>query len=117
MASQLKQLRKMGGLSSMMGMLPGIGKMQKQISEAKIDDKMVRRQEAIISSMTPKERRYPKLLNARRKQRIAAGSGTSVEEINKLIKQFMEMGRMVKQVSKLGQKGLARAGMASLFRR
>ena len=117
MASQLKQLRKMGGLSGVMGMLPGIGKMQKQISEAKIDDKMVRRQEAIISSMTPKERRYPKLLNARRKQRIAAGSGTSVEEINKLIKQFMEMGRMVKQVSKLGQKGLARAGMASLFRR
>ena len=117
MASQLKQLRKMGGLSSMIGMLPGIGKMQKQISEAKIDDKMVRRQEAIISSMTAKERRYPKLLNANRKKRIAAGSGTSVEDINKLIKQFMEMGRMVKQVSKLGQKGLARAGMASLFRR
>jgi signal recognition particle subunit SRP54 len=117
MAAQLKQLRKMGGLSSMMNMLPGMGKMQKQISEAKIDDKMVRRQEAIISSMTPKERRYPKLLNASRKKRIAAGAGASVEEINKLVKQFMEMGRMVKQVSKLGQKGIARAGMASLFRR
>ncbi len=117
MASQLKQLRKMGGLSGVMGMLPGIGKMQKQLSEAKIDDKMVRRQEAIISSMTPKERRYPKLLNASRKRRIASGSGTSVEDINKLYKQFMEMSRMVKQVSKLGQKGIARAGLNSLFRR
>jgi len=117
MAAQLKQLRKMGGLSGVMGLLPGIGKMQKQIADAKIDDKMVRRQEAIISSMTPKERRYPKLLNASRKRRIAAGSGSSVEDINKLIKQFMEMGRMVKQVSKLGQKGIARAGISSLFRR
>jgi signal recognition particle subunit SRP54 len=117
MASQLRQLRKMGGLSSMMGMLPGIGKMQKQIAEAKIDDKMVRRQEAIIQSMTPKERRYPKLLNASRKRRIATGSGVSVEDINKLVKQYMEMSRMVKQVSKLGQKGIARAGIASLFRR
>jgi len=117
MASQLRQLRKMGGLSGVMGLLPGIGKMQKQIADAKIDDKMVRKQEAIISSMTPKERRYPKLLNASRKRRIASGSGTSVEDINKLIKQFMEMGRMVKQVSKLGQKGIARAGIGSLFRR
>jgi signal recognition particle subunit SRP54 len=117
MAAQLKQLRKMGGLSSMMNMLPGIGKMQKQIAEAKIDDRIVRRQEAIISSMTVKERRYPKLLNASRKKRIAQGSGTSVEDINKLYKQFMEMSRMVKQVSKLGQKGLARAGIGSLFRR
>ena len=117
MASQLKQLRKMGGLSGVMGLLPGIGKVQKQIADAKIDDKMVRKQEAIISSMTPKERRYPKLLNASRKRRIAAGSGTSVEDINKLVKQFMEMGRMVKQVSKLGQKGIARAGIGSLFRR
>ncbi|HEX9465123.1 MAG TPA: signal recognition particle protein [Alphaproteobacteria bacterium] len=117
MASQLRQLRKMGGLSGVMGMLPGIGKMQKQIADAKIDDKMVRKQEAIISSMTPKERRYPKLLNASRKRRVAAGSGTSVEDINKLYKQFMEMSRMVKQVSKLGQKGIARAGINSLFRR
>jgi signal recognition particle subunit SRP54 len=117
MASQLKQLRKMGGLSGVMGMLPGIGKIQKQIAEAKIDDKMVRRQEAMISSMTPKERRYPKLLNASRKRRIAAGSGCTVEDINRLIKQYMEMGRMVKQVSKLGQKGIARAGLNSLFRR
>ena len=117
MASQLRQLRKMGGLSGVMGLLPGIGKIQKQLSEAKVDDKVVRRQEAIISSMTAKERRYPKLLNASRKRRIAGGSGTSVEDINRLIKQHMEMSRMMKQVSKLGQKGIARAGINSLFRR
>lgn len=117
MATQLRQLRKMGGLSSVMGLLPGIGKMQKQIADAKIDDKMVRRQEAIISSMTAKERRYPKLLNANRKRRIAAGSGTTVEDINRLVKQYMEMSRMMKQVSKLGQKGIARGGLGSLFRR
>ena len=80
----------------------------------KVHRRMVR--EALRSGL-PSERKKPDLLNASRKKRIAAGSGTSVEDINKLFKQFMEMGRMVKQVSKLGQKGLARAGMASLFRR
>jgi signal recognition particle subunit SRP54 len=78
---------------------------------------MVRRQEAIISSMTRAERKNVKLLNGSRRRRIASGSGTSVEEVNRLVKQFMEMGRMVKQVSKLGQKGIARAGISSLFRR
>ncbi|HTP81315.1 MAG TPA: signal recognition particle protein [Alphaproteobacteria bacterium] len=117
MATQLRQLRKMGGLSSVMGLLPGIGKMQKQIADAKIDDRMVRKQEAIISSMTAKERRYPKLLNASRKRRIASGSGTTVEEVNRLIKQHLEMSRMMKQVTKLGQRGIARAGINSLFRR
>jgi signal recognition particle subunit SRP54 len=115
MAAQLRQVRKMGGLSDIMGMLPGIGKFQKQIQNANIDDKLVARQEAIIMSMTAKERRNPKLLNASRKKRIAAGSGTSVELINRLIKQHLEMGRVVKQVSKLGQKGINRAGIGSLF--
>ncbi len=117
MAQQLKQLRKMGGLSSVMGLLPGIGKMKQQLANTKIDDKLVKRQEAIISSMTRAERRDAKLLNASRKRRIAAGSGTSVEEINRLVKQYLEMQRMMKQVSKLGQKGMMRAGMAGLFRR
>ncbi len=117
MASQLKQLRKMGGLSSVMNLLPGIGKMKQQLANTKIDDKLVKRQEAIISSMTKKERRDAKLLNASRKRRIAAGSGTSVEEINRLVKQYLEMQRMMKQVSKLGQKGLMRTGMGGLFRR
>jgi signal recognition particle subunit SRP54 len=117
MASQLKQLRKMGGLSGVMGLLPGVGKIKQQMADAKIDDKLVKRQEAIISSMTRAERKNVKLLNGSRRRRIATGSGTSVEEVNRLVKQFMEMGRMVKQVSKLGQKGIQRAGISSLFRR
>ena len=86
MASQLKQLQKMGGLAGVMGMLPGIGKMQKQL-EGKVDEKHVKRSLAIISSMTPKERRNPDLIKASRKNRIAKGSGVGVQEINKLLKQ------------------------------
>ncbi|MBI3453706.1 MAG: signal recognition particle protein [Rhodospirillales bacterium] len=117
MAAQLRQLRKMGGLSGVMGLLPGVGKIKKQMAEAKVDDRIVRRQEAIIGSMTKAERRDVRLLNGRRRRRIAKGSGTTVEEVNRLVKQYMEMGRMMKQVTKLGQKGVMRAGMASLFRR
>ncbi len=117
MAQQLKQLRKMGGLSSVMNLLPGVGKMKQQLANTKIDDKLVKRQEAIISSMTKAERRNPKIIHASRKRRIAAGSGTSVEEINRLVKQYLEMQRMMKQVSKLGQKGIMRSGMGGLFRR
>jgi signal recognition particle subunit SRP54 len=117
MAQQLKQLRKMGGLSGVMGLLPGVQKVKQQLAGAKIDDKMVRRQEAIIGSMTRAERRNVKLLNGSRRRRIAAGSGTSVEEVNRLVKQFMEMSRVMKQVSRLGEKGLMRAGMGGLFRR
>ncbi len=114
LASQLKQMRKMGGLQSMIGMLPGIGAMQKQIANARVDDNMVKRQEAIIQSMTLKERRNVKLLNASRRKRIAAGSGTSVQDVNRLVKQFEDMSRMMKQMGKLGQKGLMRHGLAGL---
>jgi len=117
LAAQLRQLQKMGGLGGVMGMLPGIGKMQKQLANAKIDEKMIGRQQAIISSMTKVERRRPELIKASRKQRIAAGSGTSVQEVNKLLKQHQEMGRMMKQVSKLGKKGLLRHGLSGLMPR
>jgi signal recognition particle subunit SRP54 len=117
MASQLKQLRRMGGLGGVMGMLPGVQKVKAQLDGAKVDDRMIRRQEAIIGSMTRAERRDVKLLNANRRRRIAAGSGTSVEDVNRLVKQYMEMSRMMKQVSKLGQKGLMRTGISNLFRR
>jgi signal recognition particle subunit SRP54 len=117
LAAQLRQLQKMGGLGGVMGMLPGIGKMQKQLANAKIDEKMIGRQQAIISSMTKIERRKPELIKASRKQRIAAGSGTSVQEVNKLLKQHQEMGRMMKQVSKLGKKGLLRHGLSGLMPR
>jgi signal recognition particle subunit SRP54 len=115
MASQLKQLQKMGGIAGVMGMLPGMGKMQKQL-EGKVDEKHVKRSLAIISSMTPKERRNPDLIKASRKNRIAKGSGVGVQEINKLLKQHMEMARMLKQVSKLGQKGLMRHGLGALMK-
>ena len=114
LAAQFRQMRKIGGLQSMLGMLPGIGPMQKQIAGAKIDDRLLKRQEAIIQSMTAKERRNVKLLNASRRRRIAAGSGTTVQDVNRLVKQFEDMGRMIKQMGKLGQKGLMRHGLGAL---
>src|SRR5579883_1523023 len=115
LASQLKQLRKMGGMGGVMGMLPGINKIKKQLDEAKIDDGMIKRQEAILSSMTKQERKNPKLLNASRRQRIARGSGTSVPEINRLLKQYQDMATMMKKMNKLGKKGLMRHGIGALL--
>jgi signal recognition particle subunit SRP54 len=101
----------MGGLGGLMGMLPGIGKMQKQIAAAGIDDSMIKRQEAIILSMTKKERVSVGLLNASRRKRIAVGSGTSVQEVNKVVKQYQDMSRMMK---KLGGKSGAAAMKAMM---
>ena len=115
LASQLKQLRKMGGMTSMLGMLPGMGKIKKQINEANLDDKVIKRQEAIISSMTKEERKNPKLMNASRRRRIAVGSGTSVQDVNRLLKQHQDMAQMMKQVSKMGKKGFMRQGLAGLL--
>src|SRR4029453_11973586 len=89
-----------GGMSGMMGMLPGIGKMKKQLDAANIDDKILKRQRAIISSMTPKERRNPKILDGKRKRRIASGSGTKPEDVNKLIKMHRQMADMMKTMGK-----------------
>ncbi|MEM9682623.1 MAG: signal recognition particle protein, partial [Pseudomonadota bacterium] len=114
LAEQLRQLRKMGGVSSLMGMLPGIGKMKNQMAQANIDESVVKRQEAIIQSMTPHERRQPKLIQASRKRRIAAGSGTTVPEVNKLLKQFMTMNKMMKKVGKMGKKGMMRGGLPQM---
>jgi signal recognition particle subunit SRP54 len=114
-ASQLKQIGKMGSLSGILGMLPGIGKMKQQIADANLDTTVLKRQAAIIGSMTPKERKVPDLIKASRKRRIAAGSGTSVQEVNKLLKQFDDMSAMMKRMSKLGQKGLMRGGIAALM--
>jgi len=115
LASQLKQLRKMGGMSSLIGMLPGIGKIKKQIDEANIDESLLKRQEAIISSMTLRERRNPKVLNGSRRRRIAAGSGTTVPEVNRLLKQYQDMSDMMRKASKLGKKGLMRHGLPGLM--
>jgi signal recognition particle subunit SRP54 len=115
MASQLKQLQKMGSLSSLMGMLPGLPQMQKKMKDAKLDDGVVKRQLAIISSMTPKERARPELLKASRKRRVAGGSGSSVQEVNKLLKQYQEASRVMKKMSKMGKKGLARHGLGGIL--
>ncbi|WP_342239932.1 signal recognition particle protein [Inquilinus sp. OTU3971] len=113
LASQLRQMRKMGGLQGLMGMLPGVGKIKDQMKTAGMDDKMIKRQEAIISSMTPVERRNPKIIHAKRKVRIAAGSGTSVQDVNKLLKQHQQMADMMKRMKKLGKAGMMR-GMPKL---
>ncbi len=108
LAEQLGQMRRMGGMEGLMGMLPGVQKIKKQIAEANIDDRMIKRQEAIIGSMTRIERRKPDLLNASRKRRVAAGAGVEVQEINRLLKQHRQMSDVVKSMSRDGGKGFAR---------
>jgi signal recognition particle subunit SRP54 len=103
MAEQLAQMKRMGGLKGVMSMLPGVAKAQAQMANAHFDDKVIRRQAAIISSMTKSERRNPMLLNASRKKRVAAGSGTEVQEINRLLKLHRQMADMMKMMGR--QKG------------
>jgi signal recognition particle subunit SRP54 len=112
---QLTQIAKMGSLQGLLGLLPGIGKIKAQIAEAKLDDRMIKRQIAIIDSMTKAERRRPEIIKASRKRRIAAGSGTRVEDVNRLLKQFEDMTTMMKRMQKMGQKGLLRQGLSGLL--
>ncbi|HUU66345.1 MAG TPA: signal recognition particle protein [Methyloceanibacter sp.] len=100
LSDQLKQMQKLGGMGGVLGMLPGLGKVKKQIDAANLDDSVLKRQQAIISSMTRAERKTPKLLNASRKKRVAAGSGTSVQDINKLVKMHRQMADMMKAIGK-----------------
>ncbi|MEM8935055.1 MAG: signal recognition particle protein [Pseudomonadota bacterium] len=112
LSDQFKQMRKMGGMGQILGLMPGMGKMKKMVDQAGgLENKEIVRQEAIISSMTKKERKSPKLLNASRKKRIAAGSGTSVQEINRLLKAHRQMADMMKKLGKGGMKGLAQQMM------
>jgi len=108
LSQQLSQMGKMGGMGSIMKMMPGIGKMAKQIEAAGIDDSVFKKQQAIISSMTRKERKTPKLLNASRKKRIAAGSGSTVQEVNQLLKMHRQMADMMKMMG--GKKGKGMMG-------
>ena len=100
LAEQLQQMQRLGGMSSLMGLIPGIGKAKKQIDAMGIDDSIFKRQTAIISSMTSAERRNPDVLKASRKKRVAAGSGTRVEEVNKLLKMHRQMADMMKAMGK-----------------
>ena len=103
--NQLRQMQKMGGLGALAKMLPGMGKAQAAMDKANINDKSVARMEAIILSMTPAERRQPKLLNARRKIRIAKGSGMAVQDVNKLLKMHADMEKAMKRLKKMGGLG------------
>ena len=109
--SQLRQMQKMGGLGALAGMMPGMKKAKAAMAQSGMDDRVLLRMDAIIGSMTPKERARPDLLNAKRKIRIANGSGVQVQDVNKLLKMHQEMERAMKQIKKMG--GLK--GLASMF--
>ncbi|TDI65995.1 MAG: signal recognition particle protein [Alphaproteobacteria bacterium] len=114
MADQLLKLTKMGGLQGMMGMLPGARKIKSQLAAAHLDDKLIGRQVAIIRSMTRAEKCNTKLLNGSRRRRIAAGSGTEVQDVNRVLKQYREMSKMMKKVGKLSKLGLAQGGLPGM---
>ncbi len=106
MLDQFQQMKKMGGMGSMLKLLPGISKFADQIDQANMDDTVLKKQEAIIQSMTKDERAKPSLLNASRKKRIAAGSGSTVPEVNRLIKQHQQMEKAMKRLKKMGMGGM-----------
>ncbi len=105
LSEQLAQVEKIGGLGGVLGMLPGMGKMKEQISKSGVNDKTIKRQRAMIMSMTPQERRNPDILKASRKKRIAAGSGMKVEDINRLLKQHRQMADMMKSMGGANKRG------------
>ena len=109
--SQLRQMKKMGGIEGIMSLLPGVSKIKNQMDQAGVDEKIVSKNEAVILSMTKKERVNPKIIDGSRKKRIANGSGTDIATINKLLKQFKMMSEMMKKMSKGNMKGLADKGI------
>ena len=106
LASQLKNMKKMGGISNILGFLPGAGKIKEQLANSGFGEKEMLRQEALILSMTPKERKNPDILNSSRKRRIAAGAGSNIQEVNRLLKKFKQMQKMVKKVGKMDHNSL-----------
>jgi signal recognition particle subunit SRP54 len=108
---QLQQVRKMGSLDSILGMIPGLSKKMKGMGSLDFDEKELVRVEAIINSMTSKERTNYMIINGSRRLRIARGSGTSVQEVNQLLKHYAQARKMMKQFSKMGEKGFQRGGM------
>jgi signal recognition particle subunit SRP54 len=114
MREQLEQMQHMGGLGGLMGMLPGVAKIKNQLAAANLDDSLLKRQVAIIQSMTPQERRHPDVLKASRKKRVAAGSGTKVEEINKLLKMHRNMADVMKMMGSGAKRGPL-AGLANMM--
>ncbi|APX89620.1 signal recognition particle protein [Brevirhabdus pacifica] len=113
--SQIEQMQKLGGMEGVMGMLPGMKKMSKQVEAAGMDDTLLKRQIALIQSMTKKERANPQLLQASRKKRIAKGAGLEVSELNKLLKMHRQMADMMKKMGKMGKKGMMRGALGQMF--
>ncbi len=112
---QLLNMLKMGGFGGIMGMLPGMSKLKNKIDEANLDEGIIHRQVALIRSMTIKERKHPKLLNASRKRRVAEGSGQTVQDLNRLLKQYQDMSTIMKRMKKLGMSGMMKTGLKGLF--
>jgi signal recognition particle subunit SRP54 len=110
LADQLSQMRKMGGMQGLLGMLPGIGKVKDQLAAAGLDDRILKRQEAIISSMTKQERMKPDIINGQRRKRIAAGAGVEVSEVNKILKMQRQMADVMKQMGKGGRSMMGALG-------
>lgn len=113
--SQIKMIKKMGGLGSMMNFLPGISKLSDKIGDLSSGEKALVSQMAIVNSMTKKERKNPDILNASRKKRVATGSGTTVQQVNILLKQFKQISTTMKKVSRMNPKTLLRSGIGKLF--
>ncbi|QDL90973.1 signal recognition particle protein [Paroceanicella profunda] len=115
LAGQLNQMLKLGGMQGIMGMMPGMGKLSKQMEASGFDDRVIKRQIAIINSMTKKERKLPDLMQASRKKRVAAGAGVEVSEVNKLLKMHRQMADMMKKMGKMGKKGMMRGALSQMF--
>ncbi len=113
--SQLDQMLKLGGMQGVMGMMPGMAKASKQLAASGMDDRVIKRQIALIQSMTKAERKNPDLMQASRKKRVAAGAGLEVQDLNKLIKMHRQMADMMKKMGQMGKKGLLRGGLGALL--
>jgi len=112
---QMRSIKKLGGFSSILSMLPGSGKIMDQIDQSKLNSKIIEHQEAIILSMTLKERKNPDIINASRRKRIALGAGTTVQKVNILLKQFKQISDVMKKASNMNPKNLLRTGLGKLF--
>ena len=114
-AAQIRQISKMGSIEGIMGMIPGMSQVKDQLAGKDLDTTVLKRHTAMISSMTKAERRTPDIIKASRKKRIAAGSGATVQEVNRLLKQFDDMSTMMKRINKMGAKGLMRHGLGAIM--
>jgi signal recognition particle subunit SRP54 len=115
LAKQLQMMNKMGGVGGILNMMPGMAKLKGKMDDSKVNDKNFKRLESIIYSMTKKEKKFPKVINASRKKRIASGAGVSVQDVNRLLKQHKQMSTMMKKFGKMDKKTLMRGGMGQMM--